>query len=213
MARRPELEKFAKEHNIKIGTIADLIEYRIQNEQTIERKAVGILPTEFGEFDLVLYEDNVNHHQHFAFIRGDVMSDTPSMVRVHVQDPIRDLAGILKDEYDWTIRAALKCISEEEQGLIIVLQNQIDSIDNIEQVKNCGKNIKDNKIVSLHFRSELRTIGLGAQIVKDLGVRKIRVLGSPKKMPDLSGFGLEVVEYIKNIDSKLFQKVADNQLM
>ena len=114
---------------------------------------------------------------------------------------------------DWTIRAALKCISEEEQGLIIILQNQIDSIDNIEQVRNCGKNIKDNKIVSLHFRSELRTIGLGAQIVKDLGVRKIRVLGSPKKMPDLSGFGLEVVEYIKNIDSKLFQKVADNQLM
>ena len=213
MARRPELEKFAKEHNIKIGTIADLIEYRIQNEQTIERKAVGILPTEFGEFDLVLYEDNVNHHQHFALIRGDVMSDTPSMVRVHVVDPIRDLAGILKDDYDWTIRAALKCISEEEQGLIIILQNQIDSIDNIEQVRNCGKNIKDNKIVSLHFRSELRTIGLGAQIVKDLGVRKIRVLGSPKKMPDLSGFGLEVVEYIKNIDSKLFQKVADNQLM
>jgi len=213
MARRPELEKFAKEHNIKIGTIADLIEYRIQNEQTIERKAVGILPTEFGEFDLVLYEDNVNHHQHFALIRGDVMSDTPSMVRVHVQDPIRDLAGILKDDYDWTIRAALKCISEEEQGLIIILQNQIDSIDNIEQVRNCGKNIKDNKIVSLHFRSELRTIGLGAQIVKDLGVRKIRVLGSPKKMPDLSGFGLEVVEYIKNIDSKLFQKVANNQLM
>lgn len=84
MARRPELEKFAKEHNFKIGTIADLIEYRIQNEQTIERKAVGILPTEFGEFDLVLYEDNVNHHQHFALIRGDVMSDTPSMVRVHV---------------------------------------------------------------------------------------------------------------------------------
>ncbi len=213
MARRPELEKFAKEHNIKIGTIADLIEYRIQNERTIERKVVGILPTEFGEFDLILYEDNINHDQHFALILGDVKSDTPSMVRVHVQNPIRDLTGILKDEYDWTINAALKRISEEKQGIIIVLQNQLDSFDYVEQVNNCSKEVKDNNIISLHYRSELRTIGLGAQIIKDLGVNKMRVMGSPKRMPALSGFGLEVVDYIKNIDSNLFHGAATHQLM
>lgn len=213
MARRPELEKFANKHNIKIGTIADLIEYRIQNEQTVERKAIGTIPTEFGEFDLVLYEDIVNNNQHFALIRGDVTSKTPSLVRVHVQDTIRDLTENLKDDYGWTIRTALKRISEEEQGIIVVLQNQIDSLDNIEQVNNCGTNVQDNNIVNIHNRSELRTIGLGAQIIKDLGVSKMRVLGSPIKMPALSGFGLEVVEYIKNNDSKYFRRISNNQLI
>ncbi len=213
MVRRPELEKFVNKHNIKIGTIADLIEYRIQNEQTVERKAIGTIPTEFGEFDLVLYEDIVNNNQHFALIRGDVTSKTPSLVRVHVQDTIRDLTENLKDDYDWTIRTALKRISEEEQGIIVVLQNQIDSLDNIEQVNNCGTNVKDNNIVNIHNRSELRTIGLGAQIIKDLGVSKMRVLGSPIKMPALSGFGLEVVEYIKNNDSKYFRRISNNQLI
>ncbi len=201
MARRPDLEIFAKEHGIKIGTIADLIEYRIQNEQTIERKATGTLDTEFGEFELVLFEDNLNHDQHFALVRGDVTSDSASMVRVHVQNPVRDLSGIMKDEYDWTIRTAMQRIAEEGQGIVIVLQNQIDSGEIMDQIKHTVEKTRNDNVVSIQFRNELRTIGLGAQIVKDLGVSKMRVLGSAMKMPALSGFGLEVVEYVKNTNT------------
>ena len=198
MARRPQLEKFAREHNIKIGTIADLIEYRIQNEQTIERKVVSTLPTEFGEFNLVLYEDNVNHDQHFALIKGEINEKVPSLVRVHVHNAIRDLTSITGDEYGWTIQAALQRISEEGSGVVVVLQNQFSSADTINMVNNFEEEIDRNKVVNIQDRNNMRTIGLGAQIVKDLGVKKMRVLGSSKKMPALSGFGLEVVEYIKN---------------
>lgn len=198
MARRPELEKFANEHNIKIGTIADLIEFRIQNEQTIERKTVGTLPTEFGEFRLVVYQDTVNHDQHFALVRGEINSEVPLLVRVHVHNPIRDLTGALSDEYGWTIRAALQRVSEDGQGVVVILQNQISASDTIRLLTDIEEDIDQNKVVNFHDRKNLRMIGLGAQIVKDLGVKKMRVLGSSKKLPALSGFGLEVDEYIKN---------------
>jgi len=164
MARRPELEKFAKEHNFKIGTIADLIEYRIQNEQTIERKTVGTLPTDFGEFDLVLYEDNVNHDQHFALIRGEIDAKYPSLVRVHVHNPIRDLTFTLGNEYGWTIQAALQRISEEGNGVVVVLQNQLSPIDTIRLINNFENEIDQNKVVSIHDRNNLRTIGLGPKL-------------------------------------------------
>jgi 3,4-dihydroxy 2-butanone 4-phosphate synthase / GTP cyclohydrolase II len=212
MARRPELEKFAKEHNIKIGTIADLIEYRIQNEQTIERKAVGTLPTEFGEFDLVLYEDNVSHSQHFALLKGEVDTEIPSLVRVHVQNPIRDLTSAIADESGWTIQTALQRISEEGNGVVVVLQNQFSSTDTINMVNNFENEIDRNKVVNIQDRNNMRTIGLGAQIVKDLGVQKMRVLGSSKKMPALSGFGLEVIEFINNNSNHIVEKKSDINL-
>lgn len=214
MARRPDLEKFAKEHDIKIGTIADLIEYRIQNERTIERTMTGTLDNEFGEFELVMYEDTVNHDEHVALVRGDVTSELPCMVRVHVQNPIHDLSGLLKDEYDWTVSTAMQRIADEGRGVIIVLHNQIDSNKFMDQFRTREAKAQDNeiktnkfsdkKVVDLHshYRNEMRTIGLGAQIVQDLGITKMRVLGSPRKMPALSGFGLEVVEYVKNENTR-----------
>lgn len=200
MARRPELEKFAKKNNIRIGTIADLIEYRIQNEQMITRKAVGTLPTVFGEFELILYEDNINHDQHFALIKGEVDTETPPLVRVHVQNPICDLSTTIVDESGWTIHAALRYIEKEKNGVVVVLQNQLNQTDIIELVNNIEHETKRKKFVNIDDKKDLRTIGLAAQIVKDLGIKKIRALGISKRISAISGFGLDVVEYVKNTE-------------
>ena len=203
MARRPQLEKFAKKHNIKIGTIADLIEYRIQNEQTIERKMVGTLPDKYGEFDLVLYEDNITHDQHFALIKGKVNKDKPTLVRIHVENPVRDLTSSIIDDSSWTIQSSLKLIEEEGNGVVVFLQNQMNQVDIMNMFNNLDKRKDNNKVVNIHEKNNFRTVGIGAQIVKDLGIKKMRVLGTSKKMPALSGFGLEVMEYISSTDTKL----------
>jgi 3,4-dihydroxy 2-butanone 4-phosphate synthase/GTP cyclohydrolase II len=203
MARRPDLEVFAKKHNIRIGTIADLIEFRIQNEKTIERKNTRTLSTEFGDFNLVVYEDSINQDQHFALTRGYINADETVTVRVHVHNPVRDLIGTITDEYGWSIRSALKYISQQGKGVVVILQNQADSTSSLDQLNNSMDDNKQDNIVNLHSRKNLRMTGMGSQIIHDLGIRKIRVLGSPKKMPALSGFGLEVTDYIgAGIDSR-----------
>jgi len=199
MARRPDLELFAREHGLKIGTIADLIEYRIQNEQTVVRKATAKLPTEFGDFGLVIYEDTVNHEQHMALIRGDIDPERPTLVRVHIHNPLRDLAGVSVKENAWSLRAALQRVAEEGQGVVVILKNQISDGAIIEQAVALNLDKPAAEIINLDERKSMRTVGLGAQIIKDLGIKMMRVLGAPRKMPALSGFGLEVVEYVDSL--------------
>jgi len=194
MARRPDLEKFAKEHGVKIGTIADLIRYRIENEKTVEHMTETIFPTEYGEFVLHAYQDKVEKKLHLALVKGKLDPDTPTLVRVHLENPISDLTGSLAKDRGWPVDDVLRRLAKEESGVIVILCNQYEPMELINQIESYKTNTE--KVETNNNSKDLRTIGLGAQILSDLGVRKMRVLSAPKRIHALSGFGLEVVEYV-----------------
>ena len=204
MARRPELEAFAKRHGLKIGTIADLIRYRLRNERSVERVKAQSVQTELGEFMLYAYEDRVSQEVHLALTRGKLRGDEPPLVRVHVVDPLRDLLGIRADPLAWTLRAAMERIARAGSGVIVILRDRESSGDLLESVRTLavpggGDGQADAASASSaprHDGEVLRTFGVGAQILKDLGVRRMRVLSAPKQIHGISGFGLEIESYV-----------------
>ncbi len=196
MARRPDLELFAAEHNIKIGTVADLIHYRLENEPTIERVSECVMPTEHGDFKLLAYKDLLAHEVHLALVKGEMRPDKPAMVRVHLQNTLCDLFDNQRD-CGWPLRDAMKRISEEGEGVVIVLRQQEDADTLVRHIKDYEMMDKGIPIPEKEKSDDLRTYGIGAQILIDLGVKKMKVLSSPKKMHALSGFELEVVEYVE----------------
>ena len=195
MARRPDLEVFAREHGLKIGTIADLIRYRVENETTIERAAECELHSEYGTFRMVTYLDTIDDELHFALVLGEVQSTVPTLVRVHLHSTLCDVLGSLDQECGWPLRRALQRVQREGQGVIVLLRKTEDNRELIRHVRNLqlGMGLERGRAAP---QTELRTFGVGAQILSDLGVRKMRVLSAPKVMHGLSGFGLEVVEYL-----------------
>lgn len=197
MARRPDLEAFAQHHGLKIGTIAELIRYRMEKEQTVERVAVSRLPTEFGLFQVLTYQDVINHNVHFAMVKGVVNSEQPIMVRVHVQNTLCDLLSAQLPECGWPLRDALQRVARERTGVVVILTRTEDPKELLRRMRLYQ--FQDGSATFLRtadHSSELRTYGTGAQILIDLGVRRMRVLSAPKRISGLSGFDLEVVEYI-----------------
>jgi len=195
MARRPDLEIFAKTHNIKIGTIADLIRYRLDTEKNIERIADKVIETKYGQFKLYLYDDLVNNSVHMALVKGNLSSVENPLVRVHLQDTLGDVIGVKSPSLGWPLGAAIKRISEEEAGVIVLLRDQESSKDFMDSVDLIGQ--YHDELESRRVANEvLRTYGIGAQILRDLGLRKIRVLSAPKHMYGISGFDLEITEYV-----------------
>jgi 3,4-dihydroxy 2-butanone 4-phosphate synthase/GTP cyclohydrolase II len=194
MARRPDLEKFAKAHGLKIGTIADLISYRLAKEKTVERIAERTVPTEFGEFRMAVYEDRVNKTVHLALISGELTPDKPVLVRVHLQNTLNDVVGVRWDDLGWPLRNALRRIASEG-GVVVILRQPEDPAGLVERLRGHVSEQGQSEDAASDG-SVLRTYGIGAQILLDLGVRRMRVLSQPKKMHGLSGFGLEVVEYV-----------------
>ncbi len=190
MARRGDLERFARTHELKIGTIADLIRYRLAKEQSVERIAERVAPTEFGDFRLCCYDDHVNRTVHLALVRGEIEASRPTLVRVHVQDTLGDVAGVQWPSLGWPLRDAMRTVAEAGEGVVIILRPGEDPRQLVSAIeRGAGATATDQT-------AELRTHGIGAQILRDLGVRKMRVLSAPKVMHALSGFGLEVVEYL-----------------
>lgn len=198
MARRPDLEKFAKEHDLKIGSIEDLIHYRIHNEKTIERVAETVIPTEFGEFNLVAYKNHTSGYVHYALVKGEVSGEKAVMVRVHLQDGLADLLPISSTEFGWPLRDALRRISEEGTGVAVILRQPESEDKLIRRIQNIGKTEKQQS--EPEQPEDLRTYGIGAQILSDLGVRHMRLLSAPKKFHALGGFDLIVDEYIWDED-------------
>lgn len=192
MARRPDLELFGREHGLKIGTIADLIRYRLDNEHTVERIAETHVQTEFGEFRLVTYQDTVDNTVHLALIKGAVAMDKPMLVRVHIRNMLQDVLGVQHGDFSWPVRRALQRVAEEGEGVVVLLRRPETPRELVQQIVSLNKPDENHEPTG----PVLRTYGLGAQILSDLGVRKMRVLSMPKKMHGLSGFGLEVVEYV-----------------
>jgi 3,4-dihydroxy 2-butanone 4-phosphate synthase/GTP cyclohydrolase II len=197
MARRSDLEKFAEEFGLKIGTIADLIHYRVRNETTIERVSECNFPTQFGDFRLVAYQDMVDNELHLALVKGHPNADRPVLVRVHMQNSLCDLFEAKFSDCGWPLRNAMTMIGKEDEGVIVVLRNH-DTAREIVQRMIDMQAIDDSqkKFVKRDNSKELRTYGVGAQILSDLGVRKMRVLSAPKSIHALSGFDMEVTEYV-----------------
>ncbi len=197
MARRPELEKFAEEHGIRIGTIADLIHYRLHNEKTVEHVAESNMPTEFGEFKLHAYRNIIDDQVHLAMVMGELDDPgEPALVRVHVENSLCDIFGSLREDCGWPLRDALKRIAREGRGVAIILRLADESDVLINQIRQYADIDAGLDLPAQESGEDLRTFGVGAQILTDLGVQKMRVLSAPKKMHGLSGFGLEVVEYV-----------------
>ncbi|NNF17495.1 MAG: 3,4-dihydroxy-2-butanone-4-phosphate synthase [Gammaproteobacteria bacterium] len=190
MARSSQLFKFARKHDLKIGTIADLIRYRLAKEESIERIHDTVVPTPFGEFSLVSYEDRVNKTVHLALVKGTPSKDSATLVRVHLQDTLRDVVGIQWESLGWPLSDAMRRISEEGSGVIIVLRSDEAPRALVERIVQGDTSDDEQR------GADLRTYGIGAQILRDLGISRMRVLSAPKIMHALSGFGLEVVEYV-----------------
>ena len=191
MARRPDLEKFAKEHNLKIGTIEALIRYRIQNEKSVERVAECDFPNEFGRFRLYAYQDALGKGLHLALVKGDIKSDQPVLVRVHMENTLFDVLASSQTS-GWPLRAAMKQIAESDQpGVVVILRQPQDARDIVQWMLSPHEPAQHE----VHA-SDLRTHGVGAQILMDLNVHKMRLMTAPKRIHGLAGFGLEVVDYV-----------------
>jgi len=197
MARRPDLEAFAETHGLKIGTIADLIHYRVRHEKAVQRECACLLPTEIADFQIYAYRDTIDKDLHFALTLGEISPERPTLVRVHLQNSLCDLFGTLHDGCGWPLRDVMRKVAEEGMGVIVVLRNRDRAEDLLARLKDFDLREKQEQTpVRRQDRSELRTYGIGAQILADLGVRKMRVMSAPKAMHGISGFDLEVVEYV-----------------
>jgi len=196
MARRPDLEIFAKQHDLKIGTIADLIQYRIQNENTLDRISECAYPTEFGDFKMYAYQDINDNNVHLALVMGDVTVDEPILVRVHARNLVDDLFSSKRSEGAFSVNEAMKKIAEEGRGILVVIRQNEDNKALVEHIHQYQ--LQDNGVVPVETeekKMDWRTTGTGARVLADLGVRKLKVMGTEKKYFGLSGYNLEVVEH------------------
>ena len=197
MARRPDLEKFAKEFDLKIGTIADLIRYRLENERSVERVAECELKNSFGEFRLVTYRDRHDDGVHFALVKGQIKRDQATLVRVHMPHYLSDVLGVRRGDSGWPLENAMKYIQAAGEGVIVLLGQVEEKDELLQRITQYHEEDEGETKVKRESSPDLRTYGVGAQILLDLDVRKMRVLSSPKRLHGLSGFGLEVVEYVE----------------
>ena len=192
MARRPELEVFARKHGLKIGTIADLIRFRLETEKTIQRVHEEDVDTEFGPFRLIAWRDAIRHGLHYALLRGTVDDGAPVLSRVHVRNTLSDVLHLMRDDLGLTVTSALRRIADEGRGVLLVLSGEDTPDALLARLKRQPATLEPE----VAQQQEWRQLGLGAQMLADLGVRKLRVLGTPRKLVGLAGFGLEVVEYV-----------------
>ena len=183
MARSNDLHKFGKKHGIKVGTISDLIHYRVENEKSIERINQRPFETKYGKFKLYSYLDRIHNDIHIALVKGVIDESSEPYVRVHMENIFKDVLQEVKRGF--SINSALNKISEVETGVFLLLRKQ-DNQAILENIDNQDYSSKDDS----------RTFGIGAQILADLGVTNMKSLGNPRKWPGLDGFGLNITEYI-----------------
>ena len=189
MARLPDLMLFAAEHQLKIGTIADLIQYRAQTESFIERAAERMVQTPYGELKLIAYTDKIAKQTHLALIKGNPKPELEVLVRVHEPLSIFDLLDKSSCSHSWNTLEAMEVIANAEMGVMVLLHQSESSDMLIERIKGADQAARINQ--------ELRTYGIGSQILLDCGVRKMKLLAKPRKMPSMAGFGLEVTGYLE----------------
>jgi 3,4-dihydroxy 2-butanone 4-phosphate synthase/GTP cyclohydrolase II len=177
---------------LKIGTIADLIRYRLKNERSVERVYDEPVNTEYGSFRLCCYEDHVNKTVHIALVKGDLNASVPPLVRVHIKDTLRDVVGVNNEKLGWPLRAAMRRIAKEDSGVVVILRAEESPRDFMARLQ-----LLDAKPVAHGSGATVvRTYGIGAQILKDLGLTRMRVLSAPKQLQGLAAFDLEITSYV-----------------
>lgn len=196
MARRPDLEAFSREHGVRIGTIADLIRYRLEKERYVDRIAETDVQTAHGKFRLYCYDDRVNRTVHVALAKGDLASAGLPLVRVHIQDTLGDVLGVQSPALGWPLESAIERISREDAGVVVVLREQESARELMEAVESLSET-QDELTERRRGEAVLKTYGVGAQILRDLGIQRMRVLSAPKQMHGISGFDLEIAEYVE----------------
>jgi 3,4-dihydroxy 2-butanone 4-phosphate synthase / GTP cyclohydrolase II len=189
MARLPDLMKFAAEHKLKIGTIADLIHYRAETESLIERSAERMVQTPYGEMKLIAYQDKIAKETHLVLIKGTPTPEQEVLVRVHEPLSIFDLLDSSSCTHSWNTLEAMKTIASAEAGVMILLHHQESGETIVDRIKGADEPIRVNQ--------ELRTYGIGSQILLDCNVRKMKLMANQRKMPSMAGFGLEVTGYLE----------------
>lgn len=194
MARRADLEKFAEKHQLKIGTIVDLIHYRIANENTVSRESSNQLNTLHGEFTVHSYHDSISGGKHLAFCKGDISADEPILVRVQIPTTLRDVCGVLNATgTSWSFSHALKKIAQEGKGVAVLLSSDEYEEDLSRSIENALRT--EAPVANRNRSGNDLTIGTGSQILRDLGVGKMRLLSYPAKYNAIGGFDLEVVGF------------------
>ena len=203
MARMPALENFSKKHDIKICTIADLIEYRMRTESFVRRSAETVVPTlHAGEFHAVVYENQVDNLLHIAMVKGEIDSNKPVLVRVHSECLTGDIFGSLRCDCGEQLHKAMEMIDKEGSGILLYIRQEGRGIGLVNKLKAYALQDQGLDTVEaneeLGFKPDMRNYGIGAQILVDLGVKKMKLLtNNPKKMVGLEGYGLSIVEQVK----------------
>lgn len=198
MAKRPELEKFATTHNIKIGTIADLIQYRTLYDKTIELVNKKEITTTYGEFEIRTYTDKVSESIHYALTKGRIDEQEPCLVRVQTLNTLRDVIGTVRPDFrkTWSLSESMARIEQEGRGVIVLVgqeQSTQDELAQIESFPDMPPTQRANSELGVY-----RVVGTGSQILRDIGVGKMRLLSLPSRYNAISGFQLEVVEFVEN---------------
>ncbi len=197
MARRPQLEEFAQTHGLKIGTVADLIQYRMNNEPTVERVAECDFPSDYGQFRMVAYQDYEGQRAHVALVKGTISANEPVLVRVHLLDMINDVLLSQRRDGGFAFNQIMHEVAGVDNAVVIMLRRPTNPAELIRRVRDMQLQDRGVNLPKPEAGPDLRGYGVGAQMLVDLGVRKMRVLGSARRLHGLSGFGLEIVEYIE----------------
>jgi 3,4-dihydroxy 2-butanone 4-phosphate synthase / GTP cyclohydrolase II len=200
-ARRPELEKFAKRHGLKSITVADLVAYRLRNERLVHRIAEARLPSEYGEWRVIGYRNDVDDHEHIALVYGDVKDGEGILVRMHSKCLTGDVFGSLRCDCGWQLHAAMTMIRDHGRGVVVYLDQEGRGIGLLNKLKayelqdTGADTVEANE--RLGFKPDLRNYGIGAQILLDLGLKSIRPMtNNPRKLVGLEGYGLSIEERV-----------------
>ncbi len=192
MARLPNLIEFGKQHDIKIGSIADLIRYRLEQEPTVLRVAQHVIDTRYGTVKAMMYRDITDNQNHLAIVFGDIGIDDSTLVRVHATNGLSDIFNVLEHPQTRPLDKVLNMIATAGKGVVVLLNQQNNEQSFLKKLSDLESNVNNDEI------TDWRMLGIGSQILANVGVKKMRVIGTPRKMHGLSGFGLEIIEFVNN---------------